>query len=61
MKQLIGKILCALPRWAGGGHRRGEFVKRVGIGADGKTDTVVYQCPRCHATWTRKVKAKVAG
>ncbi len=39
---MIARLLCKLF-----GHRRG---KRV----DG-TDTIA--CPRCNATWTRKIKA----
>jgi hypothetical protein len=48
---MIGKIICW---WKG--HKRGKRIKRVGIGADGNTDTAVFQCPRCSATWTRKAK-----
>ena len=50
---MIGRIICWLTK-----HKRGTFVKCVGIGADGKTDTAVYECPRCSAQWSRKVPAK---
>ena len=53
--KLWGRIKCLF-----GQHGRGKFVKRVGIGADSKTDTAVYQCRRCSAQWTRKTKAKPA-
>jgi hypothetical protein len=52
----VGKILCALPRKLGGGHRRG---KRVGKNfEDGglrlMTHNIVFYCPRCFAEWDRK-------
>lgn len=49
---MFGKLKC----WYHGGHLRGKAIKRTGMGADGQTLHTVYQCPRCHATWTRKVK-----
>ena len=56
---LIGKLLCKLPRFMGGGHRRG---KRVSVPAnftrEFKPGYDTIRCPRCGATWTRKVKAK---
>lgn len=53
---LWGRIVCAVTRK----HKRGRLLKRAGIGTDGKTDTAVYGCNRCGATWTRKRKAKGA-
>lgn len=48
--KLIGKLLCKMF-----GHKRGRIVGlRVSIGEQ------IYRCPRCNATWARKVKAKVA-
>jgi len=43
------KILCKLPKWLGGGHKRGrrEF-------SDLATGTVTFRCPRCDKPWTRK-------
>lgn len=44
-------LICKLPRWLGGGHRRG---KRLG-----NSETI--ECPRCRSTWPRPLpKAKVA-
>lgn len=46
---MIGKLLCALPKWLGGGHRRGEFVGE----ASGKR---LFQCPRCRRGTSYKAK-----
>lgn len=45
MNRLFGKIACMLL-----GHKRG---KRIAQSQAEKT----YRCPRCAATWTRKVRA----
>ena len=50
---MIARLLCRFF-----GHRRG---KRTGIfGAAALADHVEYQCSRCKARWSRKVKAKAA-
>jgi len=53
----LTKWICRIPRWLGGGHLRGKrclvSTTPAAIYAAGKT---MYQCPRCHATWTRKIK-----
>ena len=58
----LSVLLCKLPRWMGGGHKRG---KRVGYeikqhedGGTVLTGKAAYRCPRCGATWTRKLRAK---
>lgn len=43
-------LWCRLPRAIGGGHLRGKATGEVRPG-----NMKVYQCPRCLATWTRKV------
>jgi hypothetical protein len=58
MKLWLGKLQC----WWAGKHLRGKKIGRRQLdknpenGWDGFTN--IYQCPRCLATWTRKVKAK---
>lgn len=49
------KLLCMLPKWLWGGHKRGKRVLYVvgGPESDGERE---YQCPRCDATWTRKIR-----
>lgn len=51
LKRLIGRIQCRLF-----GHRRGRYV--VG-GSEAEYNGLVrcYRCPRCGATWERKIKA----
>ena len=52
MSNLWGKLLCAMF-----GHKRGRRFKN----ADGAPESGVvgrFICPRCGATWTRKVKVK---
>ena len=50
MEQIIKRLHCNLF-----GHKRG---KRTGIfGAYTLAGHVEYQCRRCKATWSRKVKA----
>lgn len=48
---MIGKLLCKVF-----GHKRGRNVGAQGDPANGVVR--VYACPRCTATWTRKVKVK---
>ena len=45
--KLLDKLICAIK-----GHRRGKRDDKiiVNMGEQG------YRCPRCGATWTRKVK-----
>ena len=56
MNNLWGKLLCAMF-----GHIRGRRITHLAHFTD-VTGTVndewQYQCPRCLATWTRKVKVK---
>lgn len=58
-RMILGRLWC----WAAG-HRRGKLVANVGIGVytgQPRPHLRTFQCPRCSATWTRKVKAaKVA-
>ena len=52
---LIGKIACALPKWLGGGHRRGKRHGEAPAKTPG-TLRVTYRCPRCSALHERHVK-----
>ena len=53
---IIGKLICALPKQIGGGHKRG---KRISSPSPlNLLQHIVYQCGRCGATWTRKRKVK---
>lgn len=47
---MINRLLCRLF-----GHKRGKRVVYTvgGPEADGERE---YQCPRCEATWTRKIR-----
>lgn len=47
--EMIAKLICW---WKG--HRRGRRVPPLRVG----TATTLFQCPRCHATWSRRTKAK---
>lgn len=47
---MLGRLICKLPRWLGGGHRRG---RRVTTELAGLT---MLQCPRCKKLWARKAK-----
>jgi hypothetical protein len=47
--KLIGRLICAVK-----GHKRGKWVDQ---GIEWKK----YRCPRCHATWSRKVKGENKG
>ena len=51
MSNLWGRLVCALPKWMGGGHRRGRIIER-----DEAKNTVTTACPRCGRQLTRKVK-----
>lgn len=55
MNRLIGKVLCRLPKWLGGGHKRG---RREGVIENHAAGLFfhTFACPRCGATWMRKVK-----
>ena len=46
VKRILGRLKCFLLRK----HQRG---KRIAQTQEAKT----YRCPRCAATWTRKVRA----
>ena len=51
---IFGKLICKLPKWLGGGHRRGRKGERY------MTDNGRYQdarCPRCGRALRYKVKA----
>lgn len=43
---MIGKLICLLTK-----HKRGKRLETVTY--DG---SVIYECPRCKATWVRKPK-----
>ncbi len=49
-KKFFAGLACRIPVMLGGGHKKG---KRTAF-AEG---VATYQCPRCKATWKRKVKA----
>lgn len=51
---MIKKLLCKLPRFLGGGHRRGIPVESAVDTALGKQ---AYRCPRCGRVKARKAKA----
>lgn len=51
---MIGKLICALPKWMGGGHKRGKRVTEVTFTTT--THLNHYRCTRCGAAWTRKAK-----
>jgi len=48
---MLAKVICALPKWMGGGHKRG---KRVGEATDIVTGKLNFYCPRCKNRWSRK-------
>jgi hypothetical protein len=50
LAQLLGKLLCNFF-----GHRRG---KRMHDDYQNRPGFLFYECPRCGAQWTRKVKVK---
>ena len=48
---MVGKLIC----WVTRKHKRGKRLQLV----DGNIpqllpNATLYECPRCHATWTRK-------
>lgn len=49
-------LLCKLPKWAGGGHKRGKLTGLTKT-AEEKITSKTFKCPRCDETWSRKVKA----
>ena len=49
---MIGKLMCKLF-----GHKRG---KKIGEQGSAEGVTATYECPRCSATWTRKVRRAAA-
>lgn len=49
---MIAKLICLLF-----GHRRGKFVALANEAGSDKVMQRTIGCPRCKATWTRKVKA----
>lgn len=50
---MLGSLICKLPKWLGGGHKRG---KRVAETTTTTTHLDHFRCPRCGAAWTRKAK-----
>ena len=50
--KLWGKLICAVTRK----HRKGKRVPKDHRALLAENE-VVYECPRCGARWTRKVKA----
>ena len=55
----LSALICKLPHWLGGGHRRGVRVTdTVAIAQACALGKMIFRCPRCGATHTRKVKAK---
>lgn len=57
----MNRLLCMLPRWLGGGHRRGKAHSLIRAQGTDQVTAKMFICPRCEATWTRKIKkAKAA-
>ena len=53
---MLGKLLCWIV-----GHKRGKRVGRTAdFGGSSVEDAAVFECPRCGATWTRKVYPRKA-
>jgi hypothetical protein len=50
------KIFDKLTCWATG-HKRGKRLTETTV-TFSDPNIVQYECPRCHATWTRKCKVK---
>jgi hypothetical protein len=51
---MIGKLICLIKRK----HKRGKRVTDLpGIAASCAMGHELFRCPRCGATWSRKVKA----
>ena len=48
---MFGKLICFFK-----GHKRRVLDLLMSVGE--KHHVNLYRCPRCHATWTRKIKAK---
>jgi len=48
---IFGKLICWMM-----GHKRGKRVPRI---AEANQNWQTYRCPRCAATWTRKVKGPI--
>ena len=47
---ILGKLIC----WITGKHKRGQMTQY-----ENRECTIArYVCPRCFATWTRKVKVR---
>lgn len=46
------KLMCKLPKWLGGGHKRG---KRTGVSSE---LGIQYRCNRCGSCWNRKTAKK---
>lgn len=53
----VNALLCRLPRFLGGGHKRGKQHGMQIVLPDGRFQQM-YRCGRCGATWTRKLRAK---
>ena len=50
---ILGKLLC----WIAGKHKRGVRLKPTDPPhVPGDQNVIRFQCGRCKATWTRKVK-----
>lgn len=47
----LGRFICALPKWMGGGHRRGKLIETTELER-------IYACPRCSNETHYKVKAR---
>jgi len=54
---ILGRLLCALPRKLGGGHRRGKLHRQGFVDAAGPK-VAFYRCPRCGRETRYKVKAQ---
>lgn len=52
--KLIGRIVCFVV-----GHKRGRLVPDMPLGRHSEQTRVhIYACPRCDATWMRKIKQR---
>ncbi len=57
MVKWMGPLVCALPKWAGGGHRRGKFIDEFST-ESGRFRRIV--CSRCGREKFYKVKPPAA-
>ena len=54
---ILGRFIC----WATRKHKRGKLVETWVEPCEPPRTYLIFCCPRCGATWTRKVKVKKIG